>query len=152
MAFGFPASYETEIEVTGSHIDIRDAILRSFELLSWPFNSDESVNFITARVHSSLASWGEEFTVSLAEEPVISLKSSCRGIQVLDWGKNKRNVEKFVEVFNTRLTWVSSFNDTPPVYLDEDGRTPIERLIDEPAASHEQSTSFVERERNASDS
>lgn len=129
MAFGFPASYETEIEVTGSHMEIRDAILRTFELLSWQFSSDEGTHFITARVPPSLLSWGEEFTVSLAEEPAVTLRSKCWGIQIVDWGKNKRNVDRFLEVFHTRLIWVSGMSDPPPVYLDEEGRTPVERLI-----------------------
>jgi rhomboid protease GluP len=131
MAFGFPASYETEIEITGSHTEIRDAMLRALELLSWQFSADDGVNLITARVPPSLVSWGEEFTVSLAEEPVVRLRSSCKWTQVLDWGKNKRNVEQFLEVFRTRLIWVSKLSDPPPVYLDEDGKTPVERLIDE---------------------
>jgi rhomboid protease GluP len=129
MAFGFPASYETEIEVTGSHMEIRDAILRTFELLSWQFSPDEGTNFIIARVPASLLSWGEEFTVSLAEEPAVTLRSTCWGIQIIDWGKNKRNVDRFLEVFHTRLIWVSSLSYPPPVYLDEEGKTPVERLI-----------------------
>ena len=150
MAFGFPASYETEIEVTGSHADVRDAIARTFELLSWPFTTDDGPNFFTARVPSSLASFGEKFTVSLAEEPTIAISSRC-WIALIDWGKNRRNVEKFLEVFNTRLTWVSSLSDTPPLYLDDDGRTPIERLIDEPAGSSDKDVSFVEPKTRASD-
>lgn len=150
MAFGFPASYETEIELTGSRTEIRDAIARSFELLGWDFSTDGGSNLFSARVPPSLASFGESFTVSFAEEPTIVLRSRC-WIALIDWGKNKRNVEKFLEVFNTRLMWVSSLSDPPPVYLDENGKTPVERLIDEPAVSSDKDVSFVEPKTRVAD-
>ena len=150
MAFGFPASYETEIEVTGSRANIREAISRTFELFGWDFSTDEGANFFTARVPPGLSSFSEKFTVSLAEEPTITITSRC-WIALFDWGKNRRNVEKFIEAFHTRLTWVSSLSDAAPVYLDDDGRTPIERLIDEPATSGVDGASFLNPQRNGPD-
>ena len=141
MAFGFPASYETEIEVTGSHMEIRDAIENSFELLGWEFSSDDTRSFFTARVPPSLTSWREFFTVSLAKQPLITLGSKCWQFQLFDWGKNKRNVELFLEIFPARLSRVSALSDQAPVYLDADGRTPIERLIAEPSTHPERKIS-----------
>ena len=133
MAFGFPASFKTEIEVTGSRQVIRDAIRRTFDLLSWNYTVDDAEMQFTAKVPVSFSSYGEYLLVSLVSEPVLSIHSSCKPIQLFDWGKNRANVGKFVETLLPRLSYFAAMAGPPPTYLDESGRTPVERIIDHPA-------------------
>lgn len=129
MSFGFPASYETEIEVTAPRQAIREAIGATLELLGWDFSVDEGTDLFTAQVRMSLNSWGQDFVISLAYEPSIRIRSSCKLWQVFDWGANKRNVERFLKIFWARLSWVASMSGPPSRYLDEALRTPIDRVI-----------------------
>jgi rhomboid protease GluP len=125
MAFGFPASYETEIEVTGSGQVVRDSIVRSLELLCWEFSVDESRSFFVARVPGGFASWGESLVVSLVDEPVIRITSTCRLWQMFDWGKNRKNVDRFIELLLGTVSYFAAMSGPPPVYLDESGKTPV---------------------------
>ena len=122
MAIGFPASCETEIEVTGSSRVVRDAIERTFDLLSWKYSVDESRSLFVAQVGGGLTSWGEEVVVSLVDEPVIRITSACRGWQIIDWGKNRRNVDRFVYLLLGRVSHFTAMSGPPPVYLDESGK------------------------------
>jgi hypothetical protein len=135
MSFGFPASYETEIEVTAPGQAIREAIGATLDLLGWDFSVDEGTNLFTARVRMSGNSWGQDFVISLANEPEIRIRSSCKLCQLFDWGANKRNVDRFLEIFSARLAWVASLSGPPPRYLDEALRTPIDRVIEDEGSS-----------------
>jgi len=46
---------------------------------------------IKARTTMGLRSWGENITIISADGRA-DIKSSCRGIQVIDYGKNRANV------------------------------------------------------------
>jgi hypothetical protein len=129
MAFGFPASYKTEIEVTGSSRIVREAIIRTLELLSWSYSVDESESLFVGQVPGGLMSWGEELVISLVDEPVIRITSACRAWQVFDWGKNRSNVDRFIDLLVGRVSYVAAMSGPPPVYLDDHGQTPVERLI-----------------------
>ena len=129
MAFGLPASYETEIEVTASHSVVRDAIERTFELFCWNHSVNESRSVVVARVPGGLVSWGEEFVVSLVDEPVMRITSTCRLWQMFDWGKNRKNVDRFTELFLSEVDYFTTLDGPSPIYLDDGGQTPVERLI-----------------------
>ena len=129
MAFGLPAHYETEIEVTVSHSVVRDAIERTFELFCWNYSADESRSLFIARVPGGLVSWGEEFVVSLADEPVMRITSTCKLWQMFDWGKNRKNVDRFIELFVGEVDYFTTLDRPPRVYVDDRGQTPLERLI-----------------------
>ena len=129
MAFGFPASYETEIEATGARQVIRDAVSRTFNLLSWKYAADETANLFVARVPFSFSGYGEEFAVSFADETTIRIRSRCKPMQLFDWGKNKANIDQFLTVFWPTLSYAAAMAGPPPIYLDDSGRTPVERII-----------------------
>jgi rhomboid protease GluP len=46
----------------------------------------------------SLASWSEEVAVKVGIGR-IDIKSECTGNQLFDWGKNRRNIEAFIKIF-----------------------------------------------------
>ena len=108
MAIGFPASFSAQIDL------------------------DVDRDTYHAKVSMSRTSWGERVEVSLANPGMLVIRS--RGIlptQIFDWGKNKRNVERFCEIFEARSVTESRLPKQPPPYLDSAIRTPIERAFDE---------------------
>lgn len=48
----------------------------------------------------SMRSWFELFSIEMREEDVL-IRSVCSRYQKMDWGKNKKNVEDFLRVFET---------------------------------------------------
>ncbi len=54
--------------------------------------SNPEAGQIEARARMGLRSWGENITITVSPEGRADIKSSCRGIQVIDYGKNKANV------------------------------------------------------------
>ncbi|MBA5792630.1 hypothetical protein H1R17_01170 [Flavobacterium sp. xlx-214] len=66
----------------------------------------EKENRITANTSVSFKSWGEIVEIQLEENksnPQIVFKSICAfPFQIYDWGKNKRNFNKFWKNFNLK--------------------------------------------------
>lgn len=68
-------------------------------------------NLIKATTTISLASWSEEIVINLEENKAI-VSSKCIGNQILDWGKNKQNVEILLEkVENLRKDFSVNISD-----------------------------------------
>jgi hypothetical protein len=128
MALGFPASFTEEIAVVGSRESVCDAIVGAFDALGWRYVQNEFRDYVV-HVPMSGFSWGETLTVALADRCVL-VESVCRWpLQVVDWGKNNRNVEQFTSIFSIRQIREARFGDQAPMYLDADGRTPLDRAI-----------------------
>ena len=47
---------------------------------------------IEAKASVGLRSWGETITITVAPDGRTDIRSACRGIQLVDYGKNKANV------------------------------------------------------------
>src|SRR5215210_3636162 len=100
MAFGLPASFQTEHDLLGSRQTARDAIVYAFELVGWNYVMID-VDHFRAKVPPNHSSWGEIVTVSLDTPGYLQIKSHCRSpIQFFDWGKNRRNVDQFLTYFS----------------------------------------------------
>jgi hypothetical protein len=54
--------------------------------------SNPEAGQIKARVRMSMRSWGEHITITTSAAGRVDIKSSCRWIQLIDYGKNKANV------------------------------------------------------------
>jgi rhomboid protease GluP len=59
--------------------------------LNWN-NGLTTANHFYSYTDSSMSSWGEIITVKIDGNKAL-LKSNCSGNQLVDWGKNKRNIE-----------------------------------------------------------
>jgi hypothetical protein len=57
--------------------------------------SDPEAGQIKATTRMGLRSWGEHITISVSADGRANIKSSCRGIQLVDYGKNKANINAF---------------------------------------------------------
>ena len=66
--------------------------------LDWKIGSTGEDGFL-AYTAFSLASWSEEIELKITQNGA-RLKSKTTGNQLVDWGKNKRNIESFVSSFN----------------------------------------------------
>ncbi len=98
MAFGVSPKHLQEVPLNSlSPEQFLIIALECIKRLDWKVGYVSENGFI-ASTPFSLSSWSETFTVTVEEEKAI-LKSECTGSQVVDWGKNKRNIEHFLEAF-----------------------------------------------------
>jgi hypothetical protein len=58
---------------------------------------------IKAKASMGPRSWGEHITISVSADGRADITSSCRGIQFIDYGKNKANVNKFFSALRPLL-------------------------------------------------
>ncbi len=65
--------------------------------LDWNIGYLSESGFV-AYTKFSLSSWSEEVQVKI-EVGTISIKSECAGNQVIDWGKNRNNIDSFFAAF-----------------------------------------------------
>ncbi len=72
--------------------------IETAEKLNWDIGHISEAGFI-AYTEFSMSSWSEEVRVKI-DGNVASLKSECTGSQIIDWGKNKENINDFIYMFN----------------------------------------------------
>lgn len=103
MAFGFSPKHVQDFQL--DNLDNEQFLVLALEAA---FKLDWNVSFISktgfiAYTKFSWSSWSEEVTVKI-DEGIATIKSECTGSQLMDWGKNKKNIEyllaKFEEVKN----------------------------------------------------
>lgn len=128
MSLGFPASYSEIVSLAGSGYTARRAVIETFEALGWEFAEIDSYSF-NSKIPMSGASWGETLTVSL-EPGVAKVRSACR-FQLIDWGKNKRNVREFVARFSIKEITDARFFEAREQFLDKKGDSPLQSLLRE---------------------
>jgi hypothetical protein len=63
--------------------------------------SNPETGQIEARTKMGMRSWGEIITIAVGTEGTVDIKSSCRGIQMVDYGKNKANVNALCSALAT---------------------------------------------------
>ena len=102
MAFGFPPSYETVVDLLGDRQSARNAVAYAFEILGWQYRTSDPDHF-QAKVPDGAPIWGwdELFLVTVASG-TIKLRSSS-GFWILpqfDGGQNKKNIERFLFHFS----------------------------------------------------
>src|SRR5579859_5576009 len=98
MAFGFSPKYQHEIplnDLPSEHFLVLG--IESAKKLGWDIGPINQNGFV-AYTKFSMGSWSEEVTVKI-EGGTALLKSECAGSQFFDWGKNKTNIEDFIETF-----------------------------------------------------
>lgn len=98
MAFGFSPNYSQTIPLTD--VTVNQFLVIATEAakkLGWGLGYITETEFV-AYTKMSLVSFCEEVKVTITENNAV-IKSECAGSQVMDWGKNKANVEKFLTAF-----------------------------------------------------
>ena len=56
--------------------------------------SNPETGQIEARSKMGMRSWGEIITINVDAEGAVHIDSRCRGVQMVDYGKNRANIEK----------------------------------------------------------
>ena len=104
MSFGFPAYYVEKISGIDASVPLLKVVRYAVNSLDWTIETD-SEGIIIAKIGFNIWSWGERVEIDFFMQDEITIKSSCvRFTQCIDWGKNKRNVKKFVAVVRKRIT------------------------------------------------
>lgn len=99
MAIGFTPKYEEQINLEDiSKEDFLIIAIETCKKLEWSINYISN-NGLIAYTKFSMSSWSEEITVKISDD-IADIKSECTGNQFIDWGKNKKNIEKFISTFN----------------------------------------------------
>jgi rhomboid protease GluP len=100
MAFGFSPKHIEHLKTTGlSEKQTFVIAIEAAKKLDWNIGV-LSKNGIVAYTKFSMSSWSEEVQIKI-EEGNISVKSMCTGSQIMDWGKNKKNTDSFITIFNS---------------------------------------------------
>ena len=91
-------AYRINVPYNGMTLDnCAQRVRITFYNLGWSYH--EGPGFIKASVPLSLLSWGEEVMVCFYQMG-FSIESRCVfPLQFIDWGKNKNNVNKFMNIF-----------------------------------------------------
>lgn len=93
MAFGFSPKHVKEYDI--ENLDHNYFLVLAIEAalkLKWNVGFVSETGFI-AYTMFSWASWGEEISIKIKDNKVY-VKSEITGLQLIDWGKNKKNIEK----------------------------------------------------------
>ncbi len=99
MAFGFSPKHIQEFILDNlSQEQFLVLAIEAVKKLGWNIGYTSETGFI-AYTKFSMSSWSEEITVKI-EDGNATLKSECTGSQMVDWGKNKKNIEAFIVSIN----------------------------------------------------
>lgn len=98
MAFGLSPKHLSEFSLGDlSPEQFLVIALKTAEKLGWNIGSI-SKSGLQAYTKMSMASFSEEISIKIVNGTVL-LKSECTGNQLMDWGKNKENIAKFLASF-----------------------------------------------------
>jgi hypothetical protein len=88
-----PASHESYMTFSSSKDELFQACMQAVPQCGFRIaESDPEAGQIEARTKMGIRSWGEIITITVRTDGRADIKSSCRGIQAVDYGKNKANV------------------------------------------------------------
>ena len=105
MAFGFPAYHEETRKFELKRNVLASAVENALVSLEWQFNRDSSGSQFNARTGWSIWSYmGEKVKIEVRSDGSVRVRSECGSpIQCVDYGKNKKNVEQFLDALSQTL-------------------------------------------------
>lgn len=88
-----PASHQRSMTFPAGRDEVFRACMKAVSQCGFRIaESNPEAGQIEARAGMSMRSWGERITITTSAAGRVDIKSSCRGIQLVDYGKNKANV------------------------------------------------------------
>ncbi|MDB5122762.1 MAG: gluP [Mucilaginibacter sp.] len=144
MAFGFSPKYIEEFpldDLTSEQFLV--LAIQSAQQLGWDVGYKGADGFV-AYTPFSMSSWTEEVKVTISGNAAV-LKSECTGTQMVDWGKNKRNIENLVSTIDelkatvTPEELVQKYNELKPTLASDDAGG----LTGAPATTKEKLSGFL---------
>jgi hypothetical protein len=131
MFFRFFPNHTKRIELEFERPVMREAIVKTLDDLGWRYESPHPDLYI-AMVSTSLLTWGERVTISI-DGGELEVNSGCYPFpQLVDWGKNRRNVNRFLALLSAKATTIAKFQgaiDKPA--FDTSLSTPLERVLND---------------------
>lgn len=109
ISFGFSPKQIGNLPVTD--LNKKQLYVLAFETakkLNWNIGFLSESGFI-AYTKMSLFSWGEEIQIKI-EVGNINIKSECTGSQIVDWGKNRKNIDLFLASFQKSRENIANLN------------------------------------------
>ena len=96
MAFGFPPRFSGSRTFPIPLDELRTVVKSVLQNAGWSYQMPADDEFV-AQTPNSGWSWGEEFRARIFPDGKIQVVSKCHGYrpQLIDFGKNKSNVESF---------------------------------------------------------
>lgn len=82
--------------------------LEAVKKLDWNIGYLSESGFI-AYTKFSMSSWSEEVQIKI-EVGNINVKSECTGSQIIDWGKNRKNIDSFFAAFKISREEIDNLN------------------------------------------
>jgi hypothetical protein len=132
MAFGFPPSF---VETRTYHLqesELARIATEAFADLGWPYEIESRTEIRARTPLMFLGSVGQrlKLNILLDGEVTIESRSVWPGF---DGGANRRNVQVLFARFEhaERMYRLVETPKEPPVAFDDEGRTPVERLMTE---------------------
>jgi len=98
VSFGFSPKQIDNLHI--SDLNKKQLFVLAFDTakqLNWEIGYLSESGFI-AYTKFSMSSWSEEVQVKISVGN-INIKSECTGSQIIDWGKNRRNIDSFFATF-----------------------------------------------------
>ncbi len=143
MAFGFSPKHIQDFQL--DDLDKEQFLVLAIEAaykLNWNVSFVSETGFI-AYTKFSWSSWSEEVTVKIGNG-VVNLKSECTGTQLMDWGKNKKNVEALLAKLEVvKSTMTQEEIETKLVELRQGYATKEDDILSKPpSTSKEKITDF----------
>ena len=130
MAIGFPAQYTEIVPFAADSQTAIETAKTALEELGLRYTQLGS-EALRAKIGINALTWGEVLLISIEAPNQLRVQSHCT-FQLIDWGKNKRNVHQFLQAFNRKLLLNPS---TPPGSTiqpyDHEGKTPVQRALNE---------------------
>jgi rhomboid protease GluP len=131
MAFGLsPKHLQEQIFDTLTSEEILITGLETVRTLNWKIGYTNPNGFV-AYTKFSMMSWSEEVKVNI-ENQKLTIKSECTGSQLIDWGKNRENVDDFLKVFKETIGTLVT--DDISIRYQEilDNKSPTIDLVNQP--------------------
>ena len=89
------ASYEAGTSYKVPLDELRAAVVKAAERVGWGGLADTDRGF-KFTIGINFWSWGENITIALDDAGTVTVKSVCSfPLQIFDWGKNRKNVQRF---------------------------------------------------------
>jgi rhomboid protease GluP len=109
VSFGFSPKQIDNLPI--SDLNKKQLFVLAFEAvkkLNWNVGFLSESGFI-AYTKFSMSSWSEEVQIKI-EVGNINVKSECTGSQIVDWGKNRKNIDSFFESFKKTREDIDNIN------------------------------------------
>ncbi len=124
MAIGIPPRYTGELNLDELNLSPEQFLVVASEAvmqLGWDIGWLNASGMV-AYAPISISSWSEEVKI-IREGGSVKIKSECLGKQIVDFGKNRRNIVRFIDVF-TAIKEASQAEELEQKYLALQQRFP----------------------------